>query len=95
MLSDQPSPGAAPLLQAINDHILIERAKGVLMHRLEIDSDHALSVLERWAMESGVKVDAVADLLVNVVCTPDQPRARELALLEVLQQNLRHERRPD
>lgn len=95
MLPDRPSPGAAPLLQAINDHILIERARGVLMHRLEIDADHASSVLERWAMDSGVEVDAVADLLVNVVCTPDHPRARELALLEVLQQSLRRERRPD
>lgn len=95
MLPDRPSPGAAPLLQAINEHVMIERAKGVLMHRLEIDADHALAVLERWAAQAGVQVDAVADLLVNVVCAPDHPRARELALLELLQQNLRHERRPD
>ena len=95
MPADRASSGAAPLLQAINERMLVERARCVLMHRLEIDANHALAVLERWAAQAGVEVDAVADLLVNVVCTPDHPRAREFALLELLQRNLRHERRPD
>jgi hypothetical protein len=90
-----PASDGGTLLQSIADRVLVERATGVLMYLLRLDPDEAAAVLHRWSVEAGVELDALADSLVNVICLPDHPRAKELRLLRQLHENLLRERPAD
>ena len=59
--------------------VLVERAKGALMHHYGIDSHQAFAVLIAWARTSGTPVPTIAHALLRGISEgdPDQPAASD------------------
>jgi hypothetical protein len=86
----EPVPSAAaPLQHAVAARSLVEQATGVLMWRMSLTSDAAAALLQRWSDDEGVDLLTLCDSVVNVICQPDNPRARDLALLRRLEDSFR------
>lgn len=71
-----------------SDSAVVEQAKGALMLRYGIGSRESLAVLERWALEAGSPVHAVADALVNGICLGRVSRETD-GMVRWLEQRLR------
>jgi AmiR/NasT family two-component response regulator len=61
----------AQLEHALQSRIVIEQAKGVLAERLKLSVDEAFQVLRRASRSNGLKVHAVARMVVDESETPD------------------------
>jgi response regulator NasT len=57
---------ASDLRQALQDRKLIERAKGILMKRANLDEAAAFSRLQKMARDSNRKLVQVAEMIVTV-----------------------------
>ena len=56
---------AASLRQALEDRKIIERAKGILMKRAELDESEAFRRLQRLASEKNIKLIEIATSIVT------------------------------
>jgi len=56
---------SAELRQALEDRKLIEKAKGIVMHRLQVSEDEAFRRLRKRASDQNMKLIEVARQLVN------------------------------
>jgi len=52
---------------------VIERAKGILMHRYKIDAESAFAVLRRYSQDGNTKLHAIAEGLERNLRLPDDP----------------------
>jgi hypothetical protein len=70
---------------------LVEQAKGVLIFRYAVSADAAFSLLELWAAETNVAIDAVARAVVHDICQGDRTGPSDPHLVRWLEDRLRHE----
>jgi GAF domain-containing protein len=61
----------ANLWKAIDARQLIGQAQGILMERFAIDADQAFTVLRRYSQDRNVKLNVVAQLLIETRRLPD------------------------
>lgn len=57
--------GTEHLLRAVDARNLIGQAQGILMERFSIDSDQAFGVLKRYSQDNNLKLNAVAQRLID------------------------------
>jgi response regulator NasT len=65
---------AGELRKALDDRKLIERAKGIMMKRAELDEETAFLRLQRLARESGKKIVEVAQMILGAEAAFQPPR---------------------
>jgi hypothetical protein len=68
---------------------LVEQAKGVLIFRFGIDGDRALSLLRRWAEDSGASVEDVSHALVFAICQGVEVGPTDTRLARWIEERLR------
>lgn len=85
-------PGPEQELHQVNQAgALVEQGKGVLIFRYGISADAAFSLMELWAAENNVSIEAIAHAMVHEICQGDRTRPSEPRLVRWLEDRLRHE----
>jgi hypothetical protein len=60
--------------QVVASRAVIDQAKGVLIHRFQVDAEGAFKILRDWAAATNSTVQVVAQTLVHGVCLEDTSR---------------------
>ena len=92
-ITDRPPATDPPVLAPgglDSRSVLVERAKGALMHHYGIDSHQAFAVLIAWARTSRTPVGTIAHALLRGICEgAPQTEDRQRALVRWLETQLR------